>query len=67
MVAAFSVFDKNKDGYITVDELRETLSSLGECMSQEEQDYFFREADINQDGRLSYKGTMYTYDAQKPI
>ena len=56
MVAAFRVFDKNKDGYITVDELREALTTMGECMSPDEVDEIFQEADVNHDGKLSYKG-----------
>ena len=36
LLQAFQVFDKNKDGFISVDELRQVMATLGETLSQEE-------------------------------
>ena len=38
LMAAFEAFDENDDGLVDVDELRNSLTSMGERMSQEEVD-----------------------------
>ncbi|GLT66246.1 hypothetical protein SLA2020_386210 [Shorea laevis] len=52
---AFSVFDKNRNGYIEFDELRETLvdDSIGSNNDQVIQDIIY-DADLDKDGRISY-------------
>ena len=49
---AFRVLDKDCDGYITVKELKEVLSKLGENLTQKEVKEMVDEADTNGDGRI---------------
>ncbi|EEB09679.1 calmodulin Cam1 [Schizosaccharomyces japonicus yFS275] len=52
---AFKVFDKDGNGYITVDELTHVLTSLGERLSHEEVADMVREADADGDGVINYE------------
>mmetsp|Transcript_9810 Transcript_9810/g.20818 ORF Transcript_9810/g.20818 Transcript_9810/m.20818 type:complete len:153 (-) Transcript_9810:278-736(-) len=52
---AFRVFDKNGDGYISADELRQIMASLGETLTDEEVEMMIDEADVDGDGQISYK------------
>ena len=49
------VFDKNGDGFISVDELRHVMTSLGEPMTIEEAEECIREVDTDGDGRVNYE------------
>ncbi|AEC09928.1 Calmodulin-like protein 12 [Arabidopsis thaliana] len=51
---AFRVFDKNGDGYITVNELRTTMRSLGETQTKAELQDMINEADADGDGTISF-------------
>jgi len=52
---AFRTFDKNGDGYISRDELKLVMASLGESLKEEEIEEMMREADENRDGKLDFK------------
>jgi len=52
---AFEMFDKNSDGYITVEELRDAMKSMGEKISFEEAEEEIRKADKDGDNRMNYK------------
>ncbi|KAJ2695922.1 hypothetical protein FB645_006337 [Coemansia sp. IMI 203386] len=52
---AFKVFDKNGDGVISADELRQVMTSLGERLSDEEVSEMIREADVDGDGNINYE------------
>ena len=60
MVLSFRVFDRNKDGYITVDELVHMFTMLGERMSPEEAEHFVKIADVDKDGKINYNGKLFT-------
>ncbi|GJN21528.1 hypothetical protein PR202_gb09012 [Eleusine coracana subsp. coracana] len=55
---AFGVFDRNGDGFITVDELRAVLASLGMKQGRDEQDDDCRrmigQVDRDGDGRVDF-------------
>ena len=51
---AFSLFDKNNDGYIDAKELVHCTTTLGQTLSPEEVKAFLEEADLNGDGKLDY-------------
>ncbi|KAI8976434.1 hypothetical protein BDB01DRAFT_837963 [Pilobolus umbonatus] len=51
----FSRFDKNGDGFISKQELKDVMVSLGENLSQDEIDDMMNEADINRDGYIDYE------------
>lgn len=53
--AAFELFDKDKNGKISVEELRTGMHTLGEDITQEEAQSMLKEADINQDGELDFE------------
>ncbi|KAJ8308284.1 hypothetical protein KUTeg_013158 [Tegillarca granosa] len=55
---SFRVFDKDGNGYITAAELLHVMTSLGEKLTDEEVDEMIREADIDQDGQVSYDGIV---------
>lgn len=57
MYCHFRVFDKNSDGFITADELKNVMTNLGEKLSDEEINDMITEADLDGDGRVSYSGT----------
>lgn len=53
--AAFKVFDKNNDGFISVKELADVLMNLGEKMTDDEFEDMINEADVDGDGRINYE------------
>ncbi|KAJ1387857.1 EF-Hand 1, calcium-binding site [Sesbania bispinosa] len=57
MREAFNVFDQNRDGFITVDELRAVLSSLGlkQGRTVEECKRMIMKVDVDGDGMVNYK------------
>ena len=64
LIDAFKVFDSDGNGYIEPSELRHVMTNLGEKLSDEEFDELWREADIDQDGRINYEGLSYMYRFQ---
>lgn len=57
MKEAFNVFDQNGDGFITVDELRAVLSSMGLKQGRTIEDCrrMIVKVDVDGDGRVNYK------------
>ena len=55
------IFDKDDDGYVTVDELRHIMQSLGEKMTEKELDEMVGEADHDRDGLINYDGAMLSF------
>jgi len=51
---AFKIFDKNKDGYIDLNELKNVSTMLGATLSKQEMDEFMQEADVDGNGKLDY-------------
>ena len=56
IIEAFKVFDIDKNGYITGDEISKIMASLGEVKTREEIQDMIRVADTNGDGRISFNG-----------
>ncbi|PAA90858.1 hypothetical protein BOX15_Mlig004939g1 [Macrostomum lignano] len=54
MAAIFRVMDKNKDGIITLDELRIAMDNLGEDITESELRKMLRLADSNRDGCIDF-------------
>merc|ERR1719419_1189092 len=52
---AFRIFDKDDDGFISVEELRNIMQNLGEKMSDKELDEMIVEADSDRDGLINYQ------------
>lgn len=55
LLAAFRVFDKDANGYITKDELKLAMEMIGEPMSEAQLDSMIRATDIDNDGRINYE------------
>merc|ERR1712226_284091 len=53
--AAFRVFDKDGNGFISAAELRHVMTNLGEKLTDEEVDEMIREADVDGDGQINYE------------
>lgn len=58
MLASFHIFDINKDGYVDASELKKTLTSMGESLTEEEAEVLLKTADTNGDGKIDYKGNI---------
>ena len=54
--AAFHVFDIDGNGLIDSQELRLTMSRLGENVSETDVDAMIRAVDRNNDGKVDYEG-----------
>jgi Ca2+-binding EF-hand superfamily protein len=52
---SFSVFDKEKNGLVNAEELKQVLGKMGEIMTTQEVDAIFKDADIDADGNIKYK------------
>ena len=52
--AAFEIFDKNQDGFISPTELRTVMESLGEVLTEADIDTMMKGADENGDGQVSF-------------
>jgi len=52
---AFRIFDKDGNGLISANELKQLMANLGEKLTDEELDEMMREADLNGDGHIDYE------------
>ena len=52
---AFTVFDKDGNGYLCAAELRDVMTNLGENLNDEQIEEMIREADVDGDGRVNYQ------------
>ena len=58
-MTAFRKFDKNGDGFIQKDELKSILcSSKDDPPTEDEVNDTFREADLDNDGKICYEGNV---------
>ena len=56
---SFRIFDKDDDGLISVEELRNIMLRLGEKMTDKELDEMIAEANCDKDGHIDYEGTNF--------
>ena len=54
--SVFQVFDREGTGYVSTQDLRAAMTSLGESLSQHEVDALIRDADQNSDGFVNCTG-----------
>jgi Ca2+-binding EF-hand superfamily protein len=52
MRQAFNVFDHDRNGSISIDELRQVMHSLDETLTDDQIDEMMKEADLNGDGTI---------------
>lgn len=55
LVAAFRVFDRDNNGYITRDELQRAMQMIGEEVSEGQLNDMLALADLDKDGRINYE------------
>ena len=57
VLEAFNTFDRDKNGYISIDEMKHILDIVDEDakLTEHEIEEIFKEADLNQDGKLDYQ------------
>ncbi|XP_023230543.1 calcium-binding protein E63-1-like [Centruroides sculpturatus] len=55
LLAAFRVFDRDRNGYITRDELKVAMDLIGEPMSEQQLDDLLELIDVDNDGRINYE------------
>lgn len=56
----FREFDLNGDGYIVMDELRSVMIKMGQSPTEEELAAMFKAADVDNDGKIEFKGRKNT-------
>ena len=52
---AFRIFDRNKDGYIDMAELRKMFAMVGGLFSKDDMEEFMNEADKDGNGKIDYE------------
>ncbi|EPB66051.1 hypothetical protein ANCCEY_14861, partial [Ancylostoma ceylanicum] len=55
------VFDKDDDGFISVDDLMTVMHSLGENLSEEAARQMIKEGDVDGDGMISFHESEPSY------
>lgn len=65
IIKAFAVFDRNGDGYVDSEELRNALCNYGEPMTKQEADELLAIVDLDKNGLIDYNEfkTMMTADS----
>ena len=58
MLEAFRVMDKDSDGVIGHDELKQVMLVLGESLTDREIEEMIGEVDADGDGQITYEGTL---------
>lgn len=63
---AFRVLDKSKQGYLMAADLREFLSKLGDCLTDEEIDEMIKISDTENNGQIRYEEFVDMMTNMKP-
>ncbi|KAH8366018.1 hypothetical protein KR093_008171, partial [Drosophila rubida] len=59
LIAAFRVFDRDGNGFITRDELQTAMEMIGEPLNEQQLEQLLAIADLDQDGRINYEGEFH--------
>jgi len=54
LLESFKVFDKNGDGFISKEELRQVMKNMGNKLTEDELSDMIKTADANGDGKIDY-------------
>ncbi|GFG36241.1 hypothetical protein Cfor_10680, partial [Coptotermes formosanus] len=58
LIAAFRVFDRDGNGYITKDELKTAMDMIGESVTDLQLNEMLAIADIDHDGKINYEDSL---------
>lgn len=64
IVDAFTLFDKDKNGYISIDEFRSILQMVNSKFSEEEMKEIFKMTDVSKDGKIDYREFVDFWNSQ---
>lgn len=64
LIEAFEIFDDEKRGYITMEEFRSVMTTLGEKLSHSDVDEMMTMTGIGKNGKVKYKG-MFWFNKQR--
>lgn len=53
------VFDRDNNGYITLDELQRAMQMIGENVTESQLNDMLALADLDKDGRINYEGRFF--------
>lgn len=53
---AFLVFDREGNGYLTQDDFKKVMSTLGERLTEDELKEIIKDCNVNTDGTINYEG-----------
>lgn len=67
LVAAFRVFDRDNNGYITLDELQRAMQMIGENVTETQLNEMLALADLDKDGRINYEGEFKNFNSVKNL
>eukprot|EP00817_Percolomonadidae_sp_ATCC50343_P001042 CAMPEP_0117428656 /NCGR_PEP_ID=MMETSP0758-20121206/8311_1 /TAXON_ID=63605 /ORGANISM="Percolomonas cosmopolitus, Strain AE-1 (ATCC 50343)" /LENGTH=114 /DNA_ID=CAMNT_0005215125 /DNA_START=98 /DNA_END=442 /DNA_ORIENTATION=+ len=55
VLEAFRVFDSDGSGFMTPDEFRSVLTSLGETLTDDQVDELLEDAELDENGKINYE------------
>lgn len=64
IIEAFKWFDKDKNGYIDIDEFKCILQMVNGNFTEEEVNEIFVQSDVNKDGKIDYKELVKYWHSQ---
>lgn len=59
LMAAFRVFDKDGNGFISKEELKQAMEMIGEPLTEQALNDLLRAADVDHDGNINYEGVIF--------
>ena len=54
----YLVFDKEGNGFVTQDELKKVMQSMGEVLNDDEMKEMIKDMNVNTDGTINYEGII---------
>ena len=65
IIAIFRIFDKDGDGFITADEIKQEMGNHGDIFTEEQVQQMMKGADSNGDGKIDYEEFVKLMHMQK--
>lgn len=65
VTSAFKVFDRKENGFVSAEEMKYILSTIGEPFTDEEMAEFFKHSFPDDDGQINYENFVMKFMAKK--